>query len=178
MVREIIKIVRSKRLWFAVSLMVWTYLVAWVFNHYYFQSPVKEWRCFMCERTTDKDIKSATVSASMRAVPTVMVLEPEKTEKDIIMSMPHGEQLWKIYFLESTHGSKDGCRINNEGWGGFGVKDGNEVVCYESFQKAVERAEYWWARLNPDEDLEGALCQWNTGKRQPQCVYSMTYMAL
>lgn len=108
------------------------------------------------------------------------IVATSKTEKEIVMAQPHGKVLWNIYDLESQRGETDYCRLNGKGWGGFGVKDGqkpvSQIVCYETFAKAAERAEYWFARLNPDKDLATALCTWNTGKPEVNCHYYQNYL--
>lgn len=109
-------------------------------------------------------------------------LEPKLplTEYEQVMKVPHGKILWNVYDLESQRGETDYCRLNGKGFGGFGVKDGQKpvshIVCYETFAKAVERAEYWFARLNPDKDLATALCTWNTGHPEVNCHYYQNYL--
>lgn len=121
------------------------------------------------------DTKTATKSAvgSKNAVilaPTPVV----RTDKEIIMANRHGEILYKIWGLESSWGRNDGCRDEGK-FGGFGVMSSGEVVCYESFEKSVERADYWLTKLGVDKDLDKALCQWNTGTAQSMCNYSIAY---
>ena len=100
-------------------------------------------------------------------------------EKDLVMSMPHGGILWKIYGLETTWGKADYCRINNKGFGGFGVMVEGQVYCYPTFKRAVERAEYWLSLLNPDKSLASALCQYNTGiGGLNTCSYYESYLTL
>lgn len=101
-----------------------------------------------------------------------------QSEIMIVMSEPHGEILWNVYQLETERGKTDYCRNNGLGYGGFGVKYAGEIICYETFQKAADRAEYWLSKLNPDRDLATALCQWNTGTPQPMCTYFMNYNKL
>jgi len=176
---EIVHAIRNKRTWIAVGIITFLYVYAWFWRNYYIQSPIKEikYQCFIC-KANNKPIV-ATVSAQIvQPLPTIIALKPVLTEKEIVMNLPHGAILWKIYFLESGLGEKDGCRINKEGYGGFGVKDGKKVVCYDTFQKAAERAEYWFAKLNPDKDLAKALCMWNLGVPEINCNYYQTYMSL
>ena len=103
---------------------------------------------------------------------------PKKTEKEIIDGTKHAEVLWKIYGLESTWGKNDGCRTNGEGFAGFGVMYEGKVICYPTFEKAVERAEHWLVQLGVDKDLASALCTWNTGVKQPNCKYYQSYLSL
>lgn len=102
------------------------------------------------------------------------------TEYEQVMKVPHGKILWNVYDLESQRGDTDYCRLNGKGYGGFGVKDGqkpvSQIVCYETFAKAVERAEYWFTKLNPDKDLALALCTWNTGRPEVNCDYYQNYL--
>ena len=164
------KTLRSKRTWIVLSILIWTYFIAWFNSNYEIKT---KFTFGIYQRIPAKEYKVATVSAQMIS-PTPKPL----TEKEIVMREPHGEILWKIYFLESTLGEKDGCRINNEGYGGFGVKDGNKVVCYETFEKAVDRAEYWFSKALTGNTVDEALCVWNTGKVQPMCDYSLTFNSL
>ena len=106
------------------------------------------------------------------------IVPQSKSEYDVVMASNHGEVLWKIYLLESTRGKADGCRLNGNGWGGFGVMYAGQVVCYESFEKAVERADYWLTNLGVDKDLASALCTWNTGVREKTCAYYQSFINL
>lgn len=101
-----------------------------------------------------------------------------KSERQIIDGTKHAEVLWKVYGLESTWGKADGCRINGQGYAGFGVMDSGKVVCYPTFEKAVERAEYWLVKNGVDKDLATALCTWNTGVKQPNCQYYQSFLSL
>ena len=101
-----------------------------------------------------------------------------RSEYDIVMASNHGEVLWKIYMLESTRGKNDGCRNNRQGYAGFGVMYAGEVVCYPTFEKAVERANYWLTNLGVDKNLASALCMWNTGKPNTSCSYYQSFIDL
>ena len=173
------KQLRMKRTWVIVGLIVWTYLISWFSSNYYIQSPVKEWRCMVCSRYP----KKAPVSVKRVSVLTkedVIDSAPKapQTEEQIVKSQKHGDILWKIYFLESTHGKNDACRKSGK-FGGFGVmNDKNTPACYDTFQLAADRAEYWFAKALEGHTLAEALCIWNTGKVQPMCNYSMTFDVL
>lgn len=121
------------------------------------------------------DDKTQT-GAKLEANKPVVVL----TEQEIVMKQPHGSVLWNIYMLESTRGKADWCRLNGKGWGGFGVMNENhKVACYETFEKAVERAEHWLTKLNPDKNLASALCQYNLGTPNlVNCNYYQDYLSL
>jgi len=105
--------------------------------------------------------------------------KPKKQgEKEIVMSMPHGDVLWKIYQLETQRGKTDSCRLNNKGYAGFGVMVEGNVYCYPTFEKAVERAEYWFSKLHTGS-LASALCHWNTGVGGlDTCAYYQSYLSL
>lgn len=90
-------------------------------------------------------------------------LKTEKTEKELILAQKHGDSLWKIYQLETQRGKTDNCRATGEGFAGFGVMFDDKVVCYPTFEKAVERAEYWFNSFKPEVSLVNALCTWNLG---------------
>lgn len=101
-----------------------------------------------------------------------------KTEREIIDGFKHASVLHKIYTLESSYGKNDYCRLNGKGWGGFGVMYQGKIMCYESFAKAVERAEYWLVNLGVDRDLASSLCLWNTGRAEINCSYYQKYLSL
>lgn len=109
------------------------------------------------------------------------------TEHDIVLSRQHGEVLWKVYQLESQRGKEDYCRANHLGYGGFGVKDGDNVVCYETFERAVDQAEYWLVENGINKNLVNALCTWNLGQLRTtegkiiphqNCNYYQSYLTV
>lgn len=116
------------------------------------------------------------VSAQKR-IPTPTTV-PQSSEKDIVLSHTHGEILWKVYALESSRGKADYCRIQGKGYGGFGVLNNGSIVCYDNFAKAVERAEYWLIQNGIENDIELALCKYNTGIASRGCIYYKSYLAL
>lgn len=111
-------------------------------------------------------------------------LEPKittvpKSEEQIVKEMKHGEVLWKVYGLESTWGRADYCRNNNLGYAGYGVLNEGKIVCYESFAKATERAEFWLVKNGLEEKpLANVLCIWNQGVDTNECNYVKSYMSL
>ena len=103
----------------------------------------------------------------------------ELTDKQEIDKTKHAEVLWKIYGLESTWGKADGCRINGNGYAGFGVMSEGKVICYPTFQIAVEWAEYWLVKNGVDKDLVSTLCLWNLGTPNlKNCNYYQNYITL
>jgi len=103
----------------------------------------------------------------------------ERSEFEIVTNTKNGNILWNIYQLETQRGKTDGCRISGEGYGGFGVMDSGKVVCYPTFEKAVERASYWLSKLEPEKNLVDALCTWNLGTRgMVNCHYYQSYLSL
>ena len=135
-----------------------------------FQSPIK------IEKRV-QPIKKATVMPLKEA----KKVERVKSEFEIVQAQKHGDILWNIYLLETGRGKNDYCRQSGAGYGGFGVMNGKEVVCYESFEKAVERAEYWLAKLEPEKSLVNALCSFNLGTANApyvNCAYYQNYISL
>ncbi len=172
------KIIRNRRIWMGVGIITFLYVYAYFWRNYYIQSPIKDikYQCFICK--AGKLDKVATVSAQVvQEKTTIVALKPIKTEKEIVMENEYGEDLWKIYFLESSLGKNDGCRKEGK-FGGFGVMSQGGVVCYDSFQKAVDRAGYWWKQALEGNTKDEALCVWNLGKKMPMCSYSQTFMSL
>jgi hypothetical protein len=124
-----------------------------------------------------KQVKKAPVMPLAEVKP----VERVKSEFEIVQAQKHGNILWNIYLLETGRGKNDYCRINGTGYGGFGVMNGKEVVCYPTFDKAVERAEYWLAKLEPDKSLVNALCSYNLGTANApyvNCSYYLNYISL
>ena len=118
-------------------------------------------------------VVESTLSASI--TPT---MPATLTDEQIVKANPHGDVLWKIYALESSRGKNDYCRNSNKGFGGFGVLDRGKIVCYETFEKAVERAEYWLIKNGVDRNLAVALCRWNEGKSIDNCYYYTNYLII
>lgn len=106
------------------------------------------------------------------------------SEEAIVKSLKNGEVVWKVYGLESTWGKNDYCRANGKGYGGFGVLDNNsKIVCYQSFQEAAERAEYWLVKNGIETDLIDGLCSYNLGHlenglKHVNCKYYLDYLSL
>lgn len=100
------------------------------------------------------------------------------TEKDMIMAQTHGEVLWNIYQLETQRGKTDYCRIRGEGYGGFGVMTGGEVVCYPTFEKAVERANYWYGQILVGRTQSEALCKWSGHGDVADCEYNQNFLSM
>lgn len=102
-----------------------------------------------------------------------------RTEFEIVVNTKYGDILWKIYQLETQRGLTDGCRLKGSGYGGFGVMNAGEVICYPTFEKAVERASFWLAKMKPEANLVSALCQWNTGTSGlVNCSYYQSFISL
>lgn len=136
-----------------------------------FRSPILVGERHFPHKTT---LNPPTKDAGHSAIPVIT-----KTEEEIVMASKHGKILWNIYQLETQRGKTDYCRLNHKGYGGFGVKiDPYNIACYSTFEKAVERAEYWLTKNKVDRDLATALCTWNTGIAQPNCWYYQQYLSL
>jgi len=129
-------------------------------------------------RYTQEDVKKPQEKPKNKQILDTKKQVRVKSEYEIVNEKLHGAILWKIYQLESQRGKTDYCRINNLGYGGFGVRDGQNIVCYPSFEVAVDRAEFWLSKLKPDENLARALCQWNLGIAVDNCRYYQNYLAV
>ena len=120
-------------------------------------------------------VKKATVVPVAEAKKEVVA----RSEFEIVNTQKHGQILWNIYQLESGRGKADNCRKTGAGFGGFGVMNAGEVICYPTFEKAVERANYWLEKMEPEKSLVSALCQWNLGtKGLVNCNYYQNYLSL
>lgn len=169
----VVDIVKDKRTWLVVAFITWTYLIAWFNANYYTQSPVKQWQPMIVPR----HIKKQAV-VPVKASETKKQVVVPKTEKEIVMGQKWGAELWKIYFLESTHGKNDGCRLSGK-FGGFGVMEAKgKPACYDTFEEAAIRANYWYDLIRSKYSLTESLCMWNTGVNVNKCNYSDTYLVL
>jgi hypothetical protein len=131
-----------------------------------FNAPIRVMKRSGSKKTTQEKASGVDISG-------------KETEFEIINEKKYGQILWRIYQIETQRGKTDGCRLNGDGYGGFGVMYQGEVVCYKTFREAVDRANYWLEKMNPDESLVGALCQWNTGTAGlVNCSYYQTYLSL
>lgn len=171
--KRIFYTLKDKRFYIILTFIIWTYLIAW-FNSNYRIDTKFTFGIYKRANPTPVMPLVATISAQV-----VITTPAPKTEKEIVYAEKHGSILWKIYFLESTLGEHDYCRNNGKGYGGFGVKsDSKTIACYKTFQEAADRAEYWFAKLEPDKDLAKSLCMWNLGVPEVNCNYYQTYMSL
>lgn len=170
--KEIGSLLTKKWFWLTLAFILWTYLISWFNSNYQIKA---SWKFGIYERTTT--IKKPTVVPAVKAKevkPVVVAL----SEEQIVKQAKHGDELWKIYMLESTRGKNDGCRLSGKGYAGFGVMGASGPQCYPTFEKAVERASYWYEKVRLGNTLDEALCIWNLGLKQPQCHYSQTYHTL
>lgn len=94
-----------------------------------------------------------------------------RSEKDIVMEQKDGKLLWAMYQLETQRGKTDFCRNNDRGYGGWGVKDRGSIVCYATFKKATERAQYWLTKNKQNSTLAQALCRWSGHGNVNDCTY-------
>ena len=106
------------------------------------------------------------------AIPTAT---PEISEETIVKGQKHGDVLWRIYQLETQRGKEDYCRNNNKGFGGFGVMVEGNIVCYPTFEKASERASYWFGEIQNGRTLHGALCKYSGHGDVNECLYAKSY---
>lgn len=125
-----------------------------------------------------KEYGIATPSATMTPTPTMT--QVKKSEYDIVMAQPHGDKLWKIYQLETQRGLTDRCRIDGNGYGGFGVMSDGEVICYNTFELAAQRANYWFDKnyQAQGKDLEETLRVWVGGQEANKQAYIANYKSL
>ena len=134
-----------------------------------FRSPV-----VVEKRTSDFHSPISVVSAREtieKAIPTPKV----SGEEAVIKAQKYGEVLWRIYQLETQRGKTDFCRLNNKGFGGFGVMVDGKIVCYKTFTEAVERANYWWGEISNGRTLDSALCKWAGHGDVVGCDYAYNY---
>lgn len=159
---------------------------AWIFAFFqtnYIQNPIIiKTRCMVCKKPTP------TPKIVIKVVTPTPTPEIEGrggkmtnlgvTEYDLVMKQPHGDTLWKIYQLETQRGLTDYCRIRGEGYGGFGVMTGGEVVCYPTFEKAVERANYWYEQILIGRTQVQALCKWSGHGEVNSCEYYNNFKSI
>jgi len=147
-----------------------------------FQTPVK------IEKRTKEVKKQASTTPKLNDK-VVEATPVAKTEFEVVNNSKYGQIMWKIYQLETQRGKTDNCRLTGAGYGGFGVMNDKGVACYSTFELAVERANYWFGLLKPENNLVDALCSWNLGTKPPpegqrplngfiNCVYYQDYLSI
>jgi len=183
-------------LMFVIALSV---VVQWAITIDFIQSPIEiKTRKAIIYRTESKEYKRAEMKRQaqegINAIDAFWLQYPDEapkvegrgektqilapTEKDLIMAQTHGEVLWNIYQLETQRGKTDFCRIRGEGYGGFGVMTGGEVVCYPTFEKAVERANYWYEQILAGRTQSEALCKWSGHGDVADCEYHQNFLSM
>ncbi len=84
----------------------------------------------------------------------------------------------KIYTLESSNGKNDGCRAlglyNGYGWN----QNSFTWKCYSSHEQVREMVIAWLEQHIKAGDIESALCNYNQGKIEQSCTYSINYKSL
>lgn len=151
------------------------------FQNFYIQSPIViTTRCAVCAKPTPTPIikvvtPTPTPKVEGKAEETKILAS---SEYDLIMKQKHGDILWKIYQLETQRGQTDYCRINGNGFGGFGVMGENGVQCYPTFEKAVERASYWYGQISTGRTQAQALCKWSGHGETNNCQYVNNFNSL
>lgn len=151
------------------------------FQNFYIQSPiVVTTRCAICAKPTPTPvIKVITPTPTKKVEGKGEKMKISATsEYDLIMKQKHGDTLWKIYALETSRGKNDYCRIKGNGFGGFGVMSSGEVVCYPTFEKAVERANYWYEQILSGRTQAQALCKWSGYGETSSCEYVTNFNLL
>ena len=109
---------------------------------------------------------------------------PKLTEMDYILSKPHGSTLLKIFKKESGMGQHDECRRRGIGYNGIGLGESDEYIrlhgpnCFPTYEALWDRAERLLVELGADKDIATALCTWNLGIRQPNCLYYQSLINL
>lgn len=167
----------------AVSFGTMGALIYRFFEFNYIQNPIViQTRCFVCSKPTPKQ---QVIIKVVTSTPTPKVEgRGEKikisaiSEYDLVMKQKHSDTLWNIYQLETQRGKTDYCRIRGEGYGGFGVMTGGEVVCYPTFEKAVERANYWYSQILEGRTQVQALCKWSGHGDVNSCAYADKFYTL
>lgn len=136
-----------------------------------FQTPLRD------RTEDDKKLKSPIPQVQAQETKHVAIPTPTpvSSEEKIVKAQKYGKELWRIYQLETQRGKTDWCRLNNQGFGGFGVKVNNEIICYPTFEKAAERANYWFSELMNGRTLQGALCKWSGYGDVADCLYARSY---
>lgn len=176
----------------ACALFVTVYAIDAFFDNFTLQPPVIVKFQFPVARRVISPVpdKADTIIKPLptkTVTPTPTNTPKQKTEKEIIDQFEHADVLWRVYQLETQRGKTDYCRNNNKGYGGFGVKSAGKIVCYDTFAKAVERAQYWLVKNGLEKNLVNALCTYNLGHNRNasgtiiphmNCKYYQDYLTI
>ncbi len=179
------KLARNKNTWKVMLLILSWIGIGWFFSNYYLQSPIKR---LEFQWIWDRRYKTPVKAEKRQEQPIKhQILSPTpnlRSEREIVFSHKHADVLWRVYQLESQRGLADYCRLNGKGYGGFGVLDNkSNIVCYPSFEVAVDRAEYWLVYNGIEKDLVNGLCSYNLGAlsqgvKHVNCMYYQNYLAV
>lgn len=191
--KNIIKFIQNKYFVITLLVVVALYLEYKFVDTFKFQSVVKVFKLEFQAPVVPRDkgqsllpvfqVQAQTVDLTGKENTSAKIEVPVSTNpRDIILAQKHGQELLRVFQLETQSGKADNCKEDGK-FGGFGVKyktDKGEhlLVCSDTFERAVKNAEWNWnnnATRYPNATLDELLCYWNTGTIQPMCKYSMDY---
>lgn len=159
-------------------MFIYTVALIWFLSIYDIRSPIILQSPIVRKQVkVIEKVKVIQVTATPTKTPAKPTPTPKlKTEKQYIDTKKHAETLWRVYQIETQRGKTDYCRLTGQGFGGFGVKDGSDIVCYDTFEKAVDRAEYWLIQNGIEKNLVHGLCHYNLGGQVDDKGKEVPYM--
>lgn len=108
----------------------------------------------------------------------VIINPKDLSEKDLILSQPNGDLLWRVYGLESQFGKLDNCRKSGM-FNGFGFKQHSKNwICYTSFKEVVSDVSDWFVDQLKTKSIPESLCFYNTGNQIKNCEYYQKYLQI
>lgn len=106
------------------------------------------------------------------------------TDIEVIEQYRLAPYLKSMYQLESSKGKNDGCKDQGK-FNGYGfMQNGNDWVCYESFEEVTELVNAWLEDHLTEfgNDLSTTLCHYNLGSVNGiipnNCDYSYNFMTV
>jgi len=113
--------------------------------------------------------------------PSVIVITPEPKDE---RTAEINEIYRKIRYIESGAGMGKGdgvhayCQnsgqVNEVGY----LLNGKRTFCFADYGEQWETVRNWFTKRLATMSLDEALCVWNTGTKQPQCLYSQKFHSL
>lgn len=100
------------------------------------------------------------------------------SDQDYINQAKHKDIVAKIYTLESSQGTQDGCKDQGK-VNGFGYRQNDfEWICFDTFAEVVQHVDNWFDTQLQSKNLAEALCYYNTGKVEENCKYYQKFLSL
>lgn len=168
MFQIVVNILKDKRFYFVLIFIVWSYIVAWTFNHYYVRSPIVLKIRSMFVRITPKIAPQKQIMGI-----SMPVEKPLWEDEEFVMNIYELTRYYESHLgqdksdMTATHiyCSTNG-KINEIGY----FPDGNRKFCFESYYDQYDTFKKWFIKnMKSGLTINETICKYVTGTVQPQC---------